>query len=41
MGKGFEPIPFGRYLLTERIARGGMSEVFRAITPPALRSPEP
>src|SRR6185312_5597216 len=26
-----QPIPFGKYLLTERIAQGGMAEVFRAV----------
>jgi serine/threonine protein kinase len=27
---GFEPTPFGKYLLTERIGAGGMAEIFRA-----------
>jgi hypothetical protein len=26
-----EPVPFGKYLLVERIAHGGMAEVFRAV----------
>ncbi|PIE19364.1 MAG: hypothetical protein CSA65_02730 [Proteobacteria bacterium] len=30
MGKPFKPVNFGRYLLTERIAIGGMAEIFRA-----------
>lgn len=30
MGKPFKPVNFGRYLLTERIAIGGMAEIFSA-----------
>ena len=26
-----QPIPFGKYLLVERLAQGGMAEVFRAV----------
>ena len=26
-----EPDPFGKYLLVERMAQGGMAEVFRAV----------
>lgn len=29
-GAGFQPQPFGKYLLTERIGAGGMAEIFRA-----------
>ena len=29
---GREPIPFGKYLLLERISVGGMAEVFKAKT---------
>ncbi|MFO0762031.1 MAG: serine/threonine-protein kinase, partial [Byssovorax sp.] len=31
MTRAAEPIPFGRYLLKERLAQGGMGEVFRAV----------
>jgi eukaryotic-like serine/threonine-protein kinase len=29
-GQAFEPVQFGRYLLVERLAVGGMAEIFRA-----------
>ncbi|MBN2695174.1 protein kinase [bacterium] len=30
--EGFEPIPFGKYLLIEKIGAGGMAEIFKAKT---------
>jgi serine/threonine-protein kinase len=35
-----EPVAFGKYLLVERLAQGGMAEVFRAVYRPAAHAPD-